>query len=126
MPTGPLGTPRPFASCELIYQARYNIDRGIGVTLENDDIKRNAEKLIAQRVEDEVDFRNVSVKISPAGWAVLIEIGLADQEIVASGNRTQGLAELRGTVDNGVEANIDENAERGEAIDAPEWSIRCA
>lgn len=125
MPTGPLGAPRPFAECELKYQARYNINRSIGTRLEKSHVKVNAERLIAQRIEDQVDFQKPIVQLHPAGFTLLVEVGLNDQRIVASGSRTQGLAELRGTVDNAVQESVDENAERGVGIDLPEWEISC-
>lgn len=124
MPTGPLGGPRPFADSELIYQARYNVTRGIGETLESDVVREPAERLIAQRIED-VGFRDPSVKLSPGGSTLLVQIGLGNQNILASGSREKGLNALQEATDEGVLESVDDTADRGTAIDAPEWEITC-
>jgi len=121
MPRGPLGGPRPFASGELVYKSRYRLDPGLGERLE-DSVKRNAaERRIAQRVED-VGFRDPSVEVAPAGYTILVIVGLGDGPILPTGSTEMGFGELRDTVDEAVKAEAGSGASK-RALEDPEWEI---
>lgn len=119
MPTGPFGGPRPLADCELMYTARYNIASGIGTRLEGSQEREQAEKLIAQRIDENTDYREPAVKLNPAGWTLAVDVMLGSDELTPD-----GFSHLRSAVDDAVKQAVDENAKRGESIDMPEWSVR--
>jgi len=121
MPSGPLGGPRPFAEGELIYRERYTVDAAIGERLESDKVSSAAEKRIAQNVE-RVGFRDPNVEISPAGFSILVDIGLGDGSILPTGSRENGFGELQDAVEEAVKAEIDSAASKG-AVEGPEWEI---
>lgn len=125
MPTGPFGVERPFTSGELIYIARYNVDRGIGENLESQDVRSNAERIMAQRIEQQADLREPSVDLQPAGFVVSAHISTEGADITDNGVNGVRFDSLQEAVDNAFMEAVDENAGRGVGMDQPGWEITC-
>lgn len=124
MPTGPLGTPRPFADGDLIYEARYTVPGSVGESMEGQAASESAESLIAQAIEDQAGFFEPAVELAPAGRSLLVQVNLGDERILPTGSRTQGITALRNTVDDAVKSAVSQNASK-EGLGDPEWEIYC-
>jgi hypothetical protein len=125
MPKGPYGGPRPLADCELVYTARYNIGRGIGASLEENDKRLKAEKLIAQHIDDNTNYDELIIQLNPAGWMLAVDVMLDDNEIASESSRNfqTSFSDLQEATDEAVQQAVDQNATRGEGFDQADWSI---
>jgi hypothetical protein len=125
MPTGPLGVERPFTSGELIYVARYNVSEGIGVKMEDSEVRSEAERMMAQRIEQMTSIQEPGVDIQPAGFVVSTHVSTEGMDITDNGVDGVEFDNLKKAVDDSFKEAVDTNARRGKAIDMPGWEIQC-
>jgi len=91
MPEGPLGGPRPGATCSLELHTTYSVPREVGLDLESQGERRKIESRLEENIGavammgiNRKDMDSLSVRVSPAGSVVGVTVMFEDDELGAS------------------------------------------